>query len=507
MLQNQSALKSLPVPSLEETIEKYLLSVKAIVSPQQYERTKSVAAEFVKQGGIGRQLHAELCNRAASMKNWLEDWWLTYAYLAYPDPIPINSNWEMMFDQDSKDEIPQARQAARLLTGLLLYAPILLEEKLEPEYMRGKVPLCMSQYTKPFTTCRFPGNPSDRIETVTPGNFVIVISKNRFYKLEISGLHKSSDLELAFDHILKDSDSKPYIPYSPGLFTAGDRHVWAAQRQKLLDSNNCNGVLFDAIAKSLGVFILDHDSPSTSDQLAWSLLAGKNASSRWFDKIFQIIIFKNGRCGMNGEHSPADGIAMARVADFLAGRIRSLGPQDVDPFDSSAMSFVPVKNPVELSYHISPEVEAALKESQRLWHDFSTDLELRFFCYDRYGGRLMKDTLKLSPDSFVQMALQLAYRKAHNKVCPVYETGQTRQFFHGRTETVRSLSVESVEFTRLMLSEGVSSKSKFDALKAAVAAHQRYMNEAVNGKGCDRHLLGLRLLGAASGLECGIVDN
>jgi carnitine O-octanoyltransferase len=49
---------------------------------------------------------------------------------------------------------------------------------------------------------------------------------------------------------------------------------------------------------------------------------------------------------------------------------------------------------------------------------------------------------KIHPDSFVQTALQWAYYKLHKKLAPTYETATMRVFYHGRTETVRSCSIE-----------------------------------------------------------------
>ena len=52
----------------------------------------------------------------------------------------------------------------------------------------------------------------------------------------------------------------------------------------------------------------------------------------------------------------------------------------------------------------------ALRKSERVRHvTLSTWL---------YSSR---DTVKVSPDAFVQMAIQLAYYKAHGKCVPTYE--------------------------------------------------------------------------------------
>ena len=81
-----------------------------------------------------------------------------------------------------------------------------------------------------------------------------------------------------------------------------------------------------------------------------------------------------------------------------------------------------------------------------------------------------KDTLKsarLGPDSFVQMALQLTFWRDQGRVCSTYETGTTRKFVHGRTETIRSLTNEARDFCRAMdPEEGVSSEQRLELLRA-----------------------------------------
>lgn len=67
-------------------------------------------------------------------------------------------------------------------------------------------------------------------------------------------------------------------------------------------------------------------------------------------------------------------------------------------------------------------------------------------------------------------------------------------FIHGRTETIRSCSIESVAFAQAMCSPQVSDAEKVRTLKAAVDGHKKYALEAMTGKGVDRLLLGLKLI-------------
>lgn len=54
-----------------------------------------------------------------------------------------------------------------------------------------------------------------------------------------------------------------------------------------------------------------------------------------------------------------------------------------------------------------------------------------------------------SPDAFVQMAFQAAYFGLYGRVECVYEPAMTKAFLHGRTEAIRSVQPESVNFTKV----------------------------------------------------------
>lgn len=62
---------------------------------------------------------------------------------------------------------------------------------------------------------------------------------------------------------------------------------------------------------------------------------------------------------------------------------------------------------------------------------------------------------KVSPDSFIQQALQLAWYKDQGYVTATYESASTRGFLHGRTETIRSVTAESRAFVKAMLDYSV----------------------------------------------------
>lgn len=63
---------------------------------------------------------------------------------------------------------------------------------------------------------------------------------------------------------------------------------------------------------------------------------------------------------------------------------------------------------------------------------------------------------KLSPDAYIQMAMQLAWYRTRGSFTATYETALTRLFLHGRTETIRTLTSESRRFVLAMCDDNVS---------------------------------------------------
>lgn len=77
------------------------------------------------------------------------------------------------------------------------------------------------------------------------------------------------------------------------------------------------------------------------------------------------------------------------------------------------------------------------------------DLQLHILHHNVYGKGFVKKC-KLSPDAYIQMALQLAYYRDAGKFCLTYESSMTRLFREGRTETVRPCTLESAAFVKIM---------------------------------------------------------
>ena len=95
LYKHQSQMPRLPVPTLQETAQRYLQSVKPLLTDAEFSSTQKAVAEFVAPGGSGEVLQKRLLDRAKAFekRSWLIDWWNDYAYMAYRDPVVINVNY------------------------------------------------------------------------------------------------------------------------------------------------------------------------------------------------------------------------------------------------------------------------------------------------------------------------------------------------------------------------------------------------------------------------------
>ena len=147
--------------------------------------------------------------------------------------------------------------------------------------------------------------------------------------------------------------------------------------------------------------------------------------------------------------------------------------------------------PSEITFVLNKQIEDAIKTAEQDFDALIAKHEMTVLAYNAFGKNLIKK-FKCSPDGFAQMAIQLAYYKMFGVSRPTYESGQTRKFQRGRTETCRSVSDESIAFVKAFEDPHLPNDKKIAALRAALKTQGAYMAAAVNGHGVDRHLFGLK---------------
>lgn len=107
--------------------------------------------------------------------------------------------------------------------------------------------------------------------------------------------------------------------------------------------------------------------------------------------------------------------------------------------------------PKKLEWKLTPELRAGVRFAETRLSDLICQNDCQALEFKGYGKNFITSH-GFSPDAFVQMAFQAAYYGLYGCVECVYEPAMTKAFLHGRTEAIRSVQPEAVNFTKVCLS-------------------------------------------------------
>ncbi|KAJ2603766.1 hypothetical protein EV177_006616, partial [Coemansia sp. RSA 1804] len=398
----------------------------------------------------------------------------------------------------------QIRRAVKFIQCTLDYKEAIYSHSIPADRTKAG-PLCMHQYNCIFGMTRIPRPDCDELHQTAlsvNSHTVIVVVDDQIYSIDVydsAGCRKhDGDIEAELSAVVADvtyrrihGDLDPAVT----VLTAGHRDCWS-DAYAILEQNPKNSATLSAIQDSLFAVSLDttYSSPAESinaQQLNVKCHGTRPGHNRWYDKCASYVFDRNGAAGYLGEHSPCDALIPAIMLEEVAKNVAKQSIVQGVPSESTP-GYTPQVQRLRFA-NVDPRVVALIEQAEAEVAQTarnSVSCQIRF---EGYGSNWIKRVAKISPDAFVQMALQLTYYRIHGELAPVYETASTRQFLHGRTETVRSLTSEAADFVEVMESGASSTADKYDALVKAAAKHQMLLREASAGEGVDRHILGLRM--------------
>ncbi|NXO77285.1 CLAT acetyltransferase, partial [Sitta europaea] len=502
---DEREVPKLPVPPLQQTLRMYLQCMEHLVPEEQFKKTKAIVEKFGIAGGLGESLQQILEKRSEKTINWVFNYWLDDMYLNNRLALPVNSSPAIIFArQNFKDIDDQLRFATNLISGVQDYKALLDTHALPADFSRGQLsghPLCMKQYYGLFSSYRLPGRTKDTLvaqkSNVMPEpEHIIVACNNQFFVLDVVINFRrlsEGDLFTQLQKIAKMAENEEEMLPPIGLLTTDGRTEWAEARMILMkDSTNRDSL--DMIERCICLVCLD--SPSgvelSHTTMAVQMLHGggssKNGANRWYDKPMQFVVGRDGLCGTVCEHSPFDGIVMVQCTEYL---LRHMKENSKKLVRADSVSELPA--PRRLRWKCSPDIQIHLASAAEKLQRAVENLDFIAYKFEHYGKEFIK-TQKISPDAFIQVALQLAFYRCHRKLVPTYESASLRRFDEGRVDNIRSATSEAFAFVQAMTGDktAVSDSEKMQKLKDAVAAQTNYSILAVTGMAIDNHLLGLR---------------
>ncbi|MGW7577640.1 choline/carnitine O-acyltransferase [Streptomyces sp. NPDC054765] len=508
---HEDSLPRVPLPTLEASCERFLAWCAPLLTADELAATEAEAGAFLRPGGPGRALHAALEEYDATegVHSWLDTFW-PYRYLGRRDRIALNANFFFLFQDTSPQHPPsQVERAAGLIAGAVDYKRQLDRELIPPVVQRG-APQSMIQNKYLFSATRIPGAEQDTVRSpytdAWPGpsraRHIVVFFRGSMFRMEVLGAdgvpHGLDDLEAGLRAVQKAGAEPAPADTSVGHLTTMARAEWAAARESLLACHPRNADALDDIETALFCVCLEDFAPVDTQQACDQLLYG-DRGNRWFDKAVSLIVFADGRAGINVEHCELDGTTILSFTDALLST-----PADEHSRRSGARSQgLPALEPVV--FVLDDALRDRVRSAAEAFTAYGQSTATRTVSFDDFGSTTAK-ALGSSPDAFVQLAYQLAHQRAKGHLGATYESIATRQWRRGRTEAMRVVTPEIQAFVAAMEDPAADADTRRAAFRAAAEKHVARAKECQAGDAPEQHLWELELIQRRRGTELGVTE-
>ncbi|XP_054719314.1 choline O-acetyltransferase-like [Uloborus diversus] len=445
-------------------------------------------------------------------------------YLKNPIPLPVNSSpFFLLPKQQFHSSTDQLRFAAKIILFALDYKKKIDNHELTPDFIPSRggkpTPLCMETYEHFFPAYRRPGEQKDDLIMSNQQGLehswnVVVACRNQFFSLQVKAANSEDfpsedQLTDQLRQVTQMARDKENMQPPVGLLTTENRQTWAKIRNKMLKSPS-NTQSLKTLEHCLLLMCLDESIPGVPNYstirkeattlelaaMAGHVLHGSGTdagtANRWYDKFLQAVVSRDGVVGFIVEHSASEGITVLRFCEEFLQKLSDEEPE-IPPSNTN----VTLRPPTTLSWEIDDEISTAIQEASKKMNKLCNDLDLFVHRFTKYGKDFIKNH-KISPDAFIQVALQLTYYKVHRRLVSTYESASLRRFKHGRVDNIRAATPEALSWVKVMCDDQqVSEEEKVKLFQACIKKQTEIMIYTVNGEGPDNHLLALKELAKA----------
>lgn len=502
-------MKTLPVPSLAQTLDRYLEAVSPLLGTEELARTEAAVEAFAT--GDGPRCQQALLDFAkaedAAGRSWLWDAWLE-AYHVTRVPLPLVSNVGFAIAMPSPG-VGLARAADVIHRFAQVHLEHLRGEARPLTSTRGEE-LCGQQWELIRGGLRDPRPDRDEFVAGSPSpehREVVVLHHGRAVALPVSDaagqplpvatLHAA--LEGAFagtssvDEPVVDQEVAQQADQQVDFTTPGylDNGSAATVFEQLLADEE-NAATYARLRDALFVVNLtDEDQPI--EQHMQSVAWGRSQAWPFKPLSLQVSLSDDRFVGIHFEHSMADGATVGAIIE----RAQQL-PASTDDTDNATQASATQP----LAWRLTDELSAELATGATAYDELAQGLRYRIVRVPAITTRAALP-FKVSHDAFQQFILLYAQLATFGRLRSTYESVDMREFQSGRTECLRPNTPAAVELVRAML-DGTATPTE---LAAALQGHREQVKRCKAGQAIDRHLFGLALMRQRHGYASPLHDD
>jgi len=386
-------------------------------------------------------------------------------------PSLISLDYTVTLERDARSEPsrPLAR-AARLTHGALMVRDQIANGSFPIDTFRDK-PLNMDQFEMLFGQTLIPLEQGNRLVENTASEHIVVLFRGQAYRVRALEAGKPlSPPEIL--HVLEEivAHGSKVVHGRIGLLTCCHRSRCAELRALVTGKDIAHAETLDAIDSALFILALDLDEkPVGLDAIAATVFS-KCYANRWYDKSFQIAVTGNAEAGFVFNYACYldGGIGIRFAADVQ--KIAAELPQPQSSEDSKALM-----EPLAFSAD-----EALLADAGREVRQY-VRAEQSVYEIDGLAKKFFK-SMKISPDSSVQVAILLACRRFFGEVLNLRQFVSVRKYRGG---TLDCPYVTTREIEAFLVADGdpsIGDEERVRLLRAAVASHKDIIVKTVSGR-------------------------
>ncbi len=466
-------LPVLPVPRLDESLERYRKSAAAVLDATDEAEANQAIADFaIGQAPVLQQTLEEYSQAmAATGSNWMAEQWLKRS-LQNREPLLLSSN--ATYQLNLPTSVTAAPRVVELLQRIgaihIQQAKRATAEELGADGQR----LSMDGWADFNGGIRTPAPDEDiwmRAGTGATYRTIGVLHLGRMWEVPLTGskgkLLEASQLHASVEYVL--AQTQPAQSSFAGFSTLGS----SVLAEKAPWRQEANRSTFDRLVNMLFTITLDpNGEEDTQTLLRWAFHPG----NAWAYKpiSYQVSLDTN-MLTASVEHSVIE-------ARTLATAVTRMQQVDTD-------SLVTQSDP------LLPEA------TELLWHNIDYDLsdyyaKANAMRTERVLARRDKDLpYEMSTDALTQLILMIAQQLTYGKIRAHHQSCDMRHFRAGRTETIRPVTLEATNFVTNLVRDNATVRQ----LQTALNAHSEWVTAAAAGKAFDRHFFMLRHIGIELG--------
>ncbi|RVE69206.1 hypothetical protein OJAV_G00075750 [Oryzias javanicus] len=264
--------------------------------------------------GVLEEAQEKLAAVVEGQENWVTQQFKR-GLLSCADPLPTSTALPVVLLPSKLKGCTQlARSAALLWAAAKLYS--------EPLLLEGNAPLEHTQQSEVFAASRIPGRNQDEIKVYPDSLHAVITCAGGVFPLDIlwrpsaggpvsakSFTEIYTQLAQVMDQPRAGKHNDPSVVCS---LSALERKSWAAVREEILEQGGEALASLELMESAvLALCLEDCDTPSElADVLNAVRLGGGGGRSflRYYDKVLNLVVFKDSTAGMVFEHSAVDGM-------------------------------------------------------------------------------------------------------------------------------------------------------------------------------------------------------